>query len=141
MGKSINKFVLMIVLITSIGFLTAATIKNDLNNKLSEWVAPKSANNIKNPLAGNVKAALEGKKLFKQMCAICHGNKGKGDGMAGMALKPKPTDFTLKKVQSQADGAIFWKLTEGRAPMASYKKTLAETRRWQLVNYIRTLKR
>jgi mono/diheme cytochrome c family protein len=105
------------------------------------WVAPKSANSIKNPLKGNTTATTEGKKLFTQMCAICHGKKGKGDGMAGMSLTPRPTNFTKESAQNQTDGAIYWKITEGRAPMASYKAALKDNQRWQLVNYIRTLKK
>ena len=131
---------LIMVLVIGIGLFTTANI-NDPVKPTGEWVAPKSANNIKNPLAGNTNAAKEGKKLYNQMCAICHGNKGKGDGMAGMGLNPRPTNFTLKKIQDQPDGALFWKLTQGRTPMASYKKTLSETKRWQLVNYLRQMKK
>ena len=35
----------------------------------------------------------EGKKIFEQTCASCHGTKGDGKGPAGAALKPLPTDF------------------------------------------------
>ncbi len=103
------------------------------------WKAPKSADAIKNPLKGNATATAAGKKLFIQMCAICHGNKGKGDGVASASLNPKPANFTSAKVQAQTDGALFWKLTNGNPPMASYKASLKENQRWQLVNYIRTL--
>ncbi len=105
------------------------------------WVAPESANTIKNPFAGNADATKKGKKLYNQLCNICHGDQGKGDGMAGAALTPKPADLTSDKVQSQSDGAIYWKITNGRPPMASYKDVLKEEERWQLVNYIRTLKK
>ena len=74
------------------------------------------------------------------MCSVCHGPKGKGDGMAGAGLTPKPTDLTSEVVQSQTDGAIFWKISEGRAPMASYKSAIPEKNRWEIINYIRTLK-
>ena len=74
------------------------------------------------------------------LCVICHGAKGKGDGMGGAGLTPKPTDLTNADVQAQTDGALFWKLTEGRPPMASYKTALPEKKRWELINYIRTLK-
>ena len=106
----------------------------------TDWKAPASADKITNPLKGDVAATAAGKKIYKQMCAICHGAKGKGDGMAAMSLKPKPANFMNKDLQSQTDGAIYWKLTEGKAPMASYKATLKDEQRWQLVNYIRTLK-
>jgi len=103
------------------------------------WKAPASANSLKNPYTANANATAAGKTLYKQFCAICHGDKGKGDGLAGMNLKPRPGNFTKDAVQSQTDGAIYWKMTEGRAPMASYKTALTEQQRWQLVNYIRQL--
>lgn len=105
------------------------------------WVAPKEADQLKNAFVGKEDAIKKGKKLYAQNCTICHGNKGKGDGMAGAALKPKPANFTLESVQSQTDGAIFWKMSEGRSPMAAYKGILSEEQRWQLVAYIRTLKK
>ena len=81
----------------------------------------------------------EGRKLYASYCASCHGDKGKGDGLAGMTLKPRPANFKKDALQAQSDGAIFWKITEGRAPMAAYKGALTEEQRWQLVNYIRQL--
>lgn len=105
----------------------------------NNWEAPDDADKIQNPLKESTAAAKAGRKTYQQMCAICHGNKGEGDGVAGMGLNPRPTDLTVVKVQDQSDGAIFWKMTEGRSPMASYKDILTEEQRWQLVNYIRTL--
>ncbi len=35
----------------------------------------------------------QGKKIFEETCATCHGSKGDGKGPAGTALKPPPTDF------------------------------------------------
>jgi high-affinity iron transporter len=35
----------------------------------------------------------QGKKIFEQTCAPCHGSKGDGKGPAGAVLKPPPTDF------------------------------------------------
>ncbi|MEQ9289572.1 MAG: cytochrome c [Cyclobacteriaceae bacterium] len=104
------------------------------------WKAPPEADKLKNLLAGQEEAIKGGKKLFATMCAICHGDKGKGDGIAGAALNPKPTNMTTAAFHAQSDGAIFWKITEGRAPMASYKATLSEEQRWQLVTYIRSMK-
>ena len=106
----------------------------------NEWKVPLEADKLVNPLIENKTATEEGKKIYAQICTVCHGEKGKGDGAAGIALSPKPGNFTSEKVQQQTDGALFWKLTEGRPPMASYKNILTETQRWQLVNYLRTFK-
>lgn len=111
----------------------------EINRKNEEWRAPAEADKISNPLKGDAAPAEAGKKLYVQFCTVCHGDKGKGDGIAGMNFNPRPANHTSKKVQSQTDGAIFWKITTGKAPMAVYKGLLTETQRWQLVNYIREL--
>jgi len=51
-------------------------------------------------------------------------------------LEKKPADLSTK-VKAQTDGALFWKISEGRSPMVSWK-SLSETQRWELVNYIKT---
>ncbi len=106
-----------------------------------KWVAPASADKIVNPLKGDASAAASGKKIYTMLCVVCHGPKGKGDGMAGAGLTPKPADLTSEAVQCQTDGAIFWKIENGRSPMPSYKTSLPEKKRWEIINYIRTLKK
>lgn len=110
-----------------------------VNKRFGDWKAPAEADRISNPLQGNAEASEAGKKIYVQFCVVCHGAKGKGDGIAGMSLNPKPANHTSQKVQAQSDGAIFWKITTGKPPMAAYKGILTDTQRWQLVNYIREL--
>jgi len=38
--------------------------------------------------------SLDGKTLFHEYCAVCHGPDGKGFGPAASALKTAPTDLT-----------------------------------------------
>jgi mono/diheme cytochrome c family protein len=49
--------------------------------------------------AGDVQ---KGKMVFNLHCSFCHGSSGRGDGPAGAALKPPPSNFTSK---------AFWKST------------------------------
>jgi mono/diheme cytochrome c family protein len=101
-----------------------------------EWKAPADAKAAKNPVKGVGNAP----KAAETNCASCHGPKGKGDGVAAAALPPpKPADWTSAKVQSQSDGELFWKISEGRGAMPPWK-SLPEKERWELVNYIRSLK-
>lgn len=107
--------------------------------KPAGWMAPKEADALKNPVKGDASATKAGKDLYVTNCTPCHGIHGKGDGPAAAALSPKPTDHTSAMVQSETDGAIFWKITNGHAPMAAYKGSLSDKQRWELVNYIRDL--
>jgi mono/diheme cytochrome c family protein len=110
-----------------------------LSAQMKVFVAPKTADALVNPLKDNTPATGEGKKTYITYCAPCHGEKGKGDGVASAGLSKSPADHTSSGVQKQTDGAIFWKISEGNTPMPGYKKILSETQVWQLTNYIRTL--
>jgi mono/diheme cytochrome c family protein len=102
-----------------------------------EWKAPADAKAVKNPVKGPGNA----KKAVETNCVSCHGASGKGDGVAAAALPPpKPADWTSAKVQSQTDGEIFWKISNGRGAMPPWKH-LPEKERWEIVNYLRTLKK
>jgi mono/diheme cytochrome c family protein len=39
-------------------------------------------------------AIAQGRDAFKHACASCHGDRGKGDGPAASALKPRPANLT-----------------------------------------------
>ena len=102
------------------------------------WVAPDFEKAKKNPLSSDKKTAEQGEKVAKVNCVSCHGDKGKGNGPAAVALNPKPADWTSARVQKESDGEIFWKVTIGRGPMPSWRH-LSENDRWAVVRYIRTL--
>jgi mono/diheme cytochrome c family protein len=38
--------------------------------------------------------ATDGQAMFKEYCAVCHGEAGRGDGPAANALKKRPADLT-----------------------------------------------
>jgi len=105
-----------------------------------EWKAPASADAKKNPLTSDAGTLVAGKTVYTKECQSCHGKKGKGDGPSAKDLDIPAGDFTKAVTQSQSDGALFWKITEGRKPMPSFKKKLNETQIWQSVVYMRTLK-
>jgi mono/diheme cytochrome c family protein len=100
------------------------------------WRAPVAAISRRNPLADKPQAAAGGKKLFLRNCAECHDKVGSG------FVKKHAADLQLPVVQEQSDGALFWKLTNGNPDrgMPSFSK-LPEPERWQLVLFLRTLKK
>lgn len=104
------------------------------------WVAPEAAARRQNPVAVTEQAVTKGKEVYMAMCVFCHGPLGRGDGVAAPSLPRKPANLSAATVQQQADGAIFWKITTGRTPMPPFAEALPEEQRWQLVNFIRTLR-
>jgi hypothetical protein len=42
-------------------------------------------------------------------------------------------------LMSQSDGALYWKLREGKGIMPGFKSKLSDEQQWQLVEYIRDL--
>ena len=108
-------------------------------SQTKKFPAPVSADTIKNPIKGNEASLTNGKKIYTQYCVTCHGEKGKGDGIAAPGLPRPPADHTSAFVQKQTDGALYWIITIGNNPMPSYKKTLSSVDRWRVINYIRTL--
>ena len=104
------------------------------------WTAPATAEKEKNPIASDAASIEAGKTLYKKSCYDCHGKKGKGDGPKSAELDKPPMDFTKADFQKQSDGSLFWKITEGKKPMPSFKHDLNKDQRWQVINYLRTLK-
>ena len=54
-------------------------------------------------------APVTGESLYRRLCASCHGVAGHGDGPAGAALCPRPTDLTrlrsgIPELMRQIDG-------------------------------------
>ena len=103
------------------------------------WPVPAQASSTKSPLANDAATIKEGMTVYQSFCSPCHGNKGKGDGVAAAALTIKPADHTSAAMLNETDGSLFYKISEGRTPMPQYKTALTETQRWELVAFIRTL--
>lgn len=102
------------------------------------WRAPASARSRRNPLPASASPA--GATLFAANCAACHGPGGRGDGLSAAALNPPPRDLTSAAVQRESDGALFWKITQGRGAMPAWP-WLSERERWSLVWALRELAR
>ena len=95
---------------------------------------------MKNPVAADEASLKSGKALYTKHCESCHGKKGKGDGSKSAQLDTDPGNFP-KDLPAQSDGALFYKITEGRDDMPSFKKKIPDVEdNWHIVNYMRTFK-
>lgn len=105
------------------------------------WPVPDAAKNKANPVKADAASIANGKSLYTTHCKSCHGTKGKGDGPKAAQLDTESGDFTLATFQAQTDGALFYKTSEGRKDMPSFKKKITDANDiWAVVNYMRTLK-
>jgi mono/diheme cytochrome c family protein len=99
-----------------------------------DWTAPAKDAARKNPFASKPQLAAGGEKIFTRSCTSCHGEAARRAGN-------KAPDLGSEAVQSESDGAIFWKITNGntRKAMPAWG-VLPEPQRWQLVLYLRSLR-
>ena len=105
-----------------------------------DWSVPPEAKSRKNPVALADFSANDTRALYREKCASCHGNLGKGDGDDPPLWGPRPTDLTdAAHIGAQSDGELFFKITEGKRPMPSFKNRLSDRQRWELVLFLRSL--
>jgi len=106
------------------------------------WPVPEKDAKMANPVKSNAESISAGKALYNLHCSSCHGKKGLGDGSKAAQLKTTPQDMSKADYQSQSDGALFYKISEGRGDMPSFKKKIPDAEDiWNLVNFVRTLKK
>lgn len=94
-----------------------------------------------NPTKADDASIARGSELFAINCKMCHGETGEGNGPIGAFLANKPVDLTSPLVKAFSDGQIFMTITNGvpeRMPPLNENLTVSE--RWDVVNFVRTLK-
>lgn len=92
---------------------------------------------LRNPAPPSDSSLANGHKYFAINCAVCHGDRGMGDGPAtkyGMPGINLTTDIT----KARTDGYIFGMIRNGRGLMPPYNR-IEEMDRWDVVNYLRAL--
>jgi mono/diheme cytochrome c family protein len=142
-----NKIIRQVSKMKLPGFIVIGTITGAITFLLAfapipqskDWEVPDLAKNKKNPIPAKDASIDAGKIIYTKSCYDCHGKKGKGDGPKSADLPKSPQDFSKESFQKQTDGTLFWKISEGRKPMPTFKKDLSEDQRWQVINYVRTL--
>ncbi len=108
------------------------------NKHNAHWASPEKESARANPIKRDNNSIARGVSLYNKNCASCHGAEAKGNGPAGKALDPKPTD--LKQMSgNHPDGDFAWKIANGRSAMPAWKSILSENQIWDLVNYIQSL--
>ena len=124
---------LKIATVVVLSLVVLSPLAGQVRERDDTWAAPPAAVSKSNPLAGRQDVQVGGRKVFRERCASCHGDDGRGTA--------KAPDLTQSAVQTQSDGALFWKISTGntRSGMPTFS-FLPEPQRWQLVLTVRSLR-
>ncbi|MDT8392481.1 MAG: cytochrome c [Bacteroidales bacterium] len=123
--KGIQKKKIFVLTFILSGLLLIATAQ------FPPWNVPAEVNDLENPTTADKKSLEAGKSFYELNCQACHGQGGLGDGVIPSG------NMTTKAFSDQTDGALFWKLQQGRGQMPSFRAA-ADTDLWNVINYIRT---
>lgn len=99
---------------------------------------------LTNQIEADEDSLSRGADLFSTHCAVCHGDGGMGDGPGGVNLDPQPAAIAHTS-QMMSDAYLFWRISEGGrgdplvSAMPSWKDTLDEQSRWDVINYVQAL--
>jgi len=108
-----------------------------------------------NPVPADEISIARGAQLYATHCIMCHGDTGQGTGVvSAFLIKKKPADLTAALVQDKSDGTLFISLTNGifnpdntlfpdvkfSGQMPPMNENLSVRERWDVINFIRTLR-
>ncbi|HAC89702.1 MAG TPA: hypothetical protein DCF63_03590 [Planctomycetaceae bacterium] len=105
-------------------------------------------NTIPEALAEDKELFELGQRKFNQVCAVCHGHAGFGDGLVAKRAESlaatywlQPTSVHDPRLQQQAIGRIYYTITNGKGKMGGYGSTLNVRERWAVAFYVKALQR
>lgn len=134
---NISKRILVLCLLMGTSLFFSFSV---MDQSKGDWVVPDKYKNMKNPVKATQESIDIGKDVYSKHCKSCHGKYGEGDGPKAAELKTKMEDFTEGTLDKQTDGTLFYKISEGKDDMPSFKKKIQyEEDIWNVINYLRDL--
>lgn len=123
-------------MITKIIFTLALLISiASLHGQGQEWKVPPSKKKKVASFKFTPENLKKGEQIFNTNCIACHGTPGKANFAK---INPSPGDPVAEKFQINTDGDLFYKITNGRTPMPSFKNTISEEDRWNVISFLRS---
>ena len=92
------------------------------------------------PLKASVVA--RGQLAYQNNCAECHGPLGEGDGPWAITNRGAIPSLVSPHLDVHTDGEIYWWIVRGipELDMPPREQQLDEDQRWELINYLRSLR-
>lgn len=106
---------------------------------LRRMFVPLHARVIPRPPTITTAALVEGRTIFRQRCAMCHGGSGQGDASLATAFYPPVPDLTARTIQLWSDRDLYWTIQNGirMTGMPAWRSSLSDQQTWHVVAYIR----
>ncbi len=85
----------------------------------------------------------QGRAIYEQHCAGCHGPEGRGDGKLALSLSPRPGNLISAQTSAKPDQDLLKIIANGkpRTAMAGWKNLLSDDEQRAVLAYIRSLVR
>lgn len=107
------------------------------NIENNQYGYEKSKKNNSSPL-NKIKNIERGKEMYTINCAICHGDNGDGQGI--LVQNEKILGVPNYKNLNLTIGSIYHVIMYGKNMMGSYASQVNELDRWQIAEYVLSLK-
>ncbi len=95
---------------------------------------------LKNPLEVTQKNLAQGKELYTIFCAVCHGDKGDGQGILVKREKFLGIPSYADKGRNINEGSVYHSMMYGLNSMGSHASQTSEKDRWQITMHVLDLK-
>lgn len=84
----------------------------------------------------------QGRRLYQQRCASCHGETGRADGPAARGLDPAPPALADRALMADVAPATMYRVVSVGVPGTAMPgaSDLTPTERWAVVTYVNTLR-
>jgi mono/diheme cytochrome c family protein len=100
--------------------------------------AERAGRDLVSPIEPSPANLARGKQVFENVCAVCHGVGGQGDGPI-IGRFPNPPILTAPHARSLPDGRIFHIIARGQGIMPAHAAQVVPDDRWRVVLYLRQL--
>lgn len=104
---------------------------------------PMTYQELSNPITASESVLANGHRIYTAYCSTCHGETGIGDGPAGAALDPSPSNIQRlpRMPMMSSDAYLYWTVAEGGLPiqtgMPAFKQMLTSDEIWSVILYLR----
>jgi mono/diheme cytochrome c family protein len=114
-----------------------------LANAAKDVVIPFEAGEKKNPVPESDEVLSQGRQVFLDSCALCHGPDGRGETYIGRNMYPPAMDMNSPHVQHWSDAQLFWIIQNGvrLTGMPSWQASVSDNDAWKLARFIHNLPR